>query len=394
MLVLSVWLLSRPYAGLIHDSRTYIGRALADLHPHGLGRDLLFSLDGQTQLSGYSLLSRPLVGLLGPDLAGFVLTGSTLILWLVAAAALAERLVGRRFATAAIVCAAMLPTTYGPFAIFSLGEAFAAPRGLAEACVLLAVACALEQRTLLAFAGLGLAAFMHVPTAVAGAGVVFLFAVQATPLLWLLVPLGGAAVVASGLMHVGPARTLFQAYDPAWLAAMRLRNPFLFLDEWSGDGWSHAIVSTATILIAALFVEGGARLLLLAAVAVAGLGIAVAYAVGDLTASMLVVQLQLWRTLWLAKLLSLFVIPLCAERLWSGGRADHRLALALLIGAWWTIDGLWLAAPLSLAAVGLVVAGRVRGPLPLSRAWARAGRRWSRSWCSGPWSGAWPSRRW
>lgn len=235
-LVLSIWLFSRAYAGLVHNSRTYIGRAVADLHPGGLARDLVFSLDGQTQLTGYSLLTRPLVRLLGPDLAAFSLTAVTLVVWLAVAVWLAQRVVGRRLASAAVICATMLPAAYGPFAIFNFGEAFAVPRGVAEACVMVALVCLLERRTLLAFACIGLAAFMHVPTALAGAGVAFFFALEATPALWLLVPLGAAAVGACGLLHVGPAKTLFQIYDPAWLAVMRVRNPFLFISEWSADG--------------------------------------------------------------------------------------------------------------------------------------------------------------
>lgn len=123
----------------------------------------------------------------------------------------------------------------------------------------------------------------------------------------------------------------------------------------------------ATVLIAVLFAEGRVRFLLLVSVVLAVLGMAAAYLFGDLTPSILIVQLQLWRALWLLKVLSLFALPFCADRLWSEGRAEGRFVLALLIAAWCVIGQLLLAAPLGIAAVAVAAVSHFRGPIQISR---------------------------
>jgi hypothetical protein len=52
LIAYSVFLLSRPYPGIVQDAYIYMGRALADLDPDGIGRDLMFVHDGQF---GFSL---------------------------------------------------------------------------------------------------------------------------------------------------------------------------------------------------------------------------------------------------------------------------------------------------------------------------------------------------
>jgi hypothetical protein len=47
LVVLGFFLLSRPYLGIVQDAYVYMGRALADLDPGGVGRDLMFVHDGQ-----------------------------------------------------------------------------------------------------------------------------------------------------------------------------------------------------------------------------------------------------------------------------------------------------------------------------------------------------------
>src|SRR5262245_36361450 len=42
-----LFVLSRSHRGLVRDAYIYLGRALADLDPNGVGRDLMFVHDGQ-----------------------------------------------------------------------------------------------------------------------------------------------------------------------------------------------------------------------------------------------------------------------------------------------------------------------------------------------------------
>jgi hypothetical protein len=63
--VLSVFFLSRPYPGIVQDAYIYMGRALADLDPNGIGRDLMFVNDGQFGFSLFRYLAKAMAAVLG-----------------------------------------------------------------------------------------------------------------------------------------------------------------------------------------------------------------------------------------------------------------------------------------------------------------------------------------
>src|SRR6516165_9919177 len=65
LIALSVFLLSRPYPGIVQDAYIYMGRALADLDPDGVGRDLMFVHDGQFGFSLFRYMSKAMVAMTG-----------------------------------------------------------------------------------------------------------------------------------------------------------------------------------------------------------------------------------------------------------------------------------------------------------------------------------------
>ncbi|MDR3409064.1 MAG: hypothetical protein P4L68_11250 [Methylovirgula sp.] len=358
LLVLAIWLFSRGYNGIRHDARIYIGRALADLEPNGVGRDALFAFDNQTHLTAYSLLTTPLVRLLGASVANIVITYATLSIWIAAATWLAWQVMPRRLIPAALICAATLPAFYGPFNIFSFAEPFAVPRGLAEAGVLFALAALLSEKRLLACGAILFALALHVPTALVGAGVVFILLAVETPALWLAAIAFGAIAIMAALLQLGPFKGLLQSYDPVWLAINRERNPFLFESLWPAAAWSQAIVSGTTLAMAIFLTQGRVRQVLIAAGAIALIGVGSAYVFGELPSNMLILQLQAWRALWLVKLLAILLIPYCASILWSDERVDSRLVVVLFACCWFFIDEFWLTLALSGTALLLLVRRR------------------------------------
>jgi hypothetical protein len=103
-----------------------------------------------------------------------------------------------------------------------------------------------------------------------------------------------------------------------------------------------------------------------AGIAAAGVGLALA------APSLLVVQLQTWRALWLVSMLAALVTPYVALRLWSLG-ARGRVALAMLASAWLLRDApLGVAATLAAAFVARY-APREPPRMLLLIAWAAAG---------------------
>ncbi len=358
--VLSIWLLNRFYRGIVHDSRIYLGRAVADLDPHGLGREPTFQYDGQTDHTIFSHLVTPLVGAFGPSATSMGVALFALLVWLAAATWLANRLMPKRLVPAALICAAVLPAVYGPFEIFSFGEALATPRGFAEAGVLAGLAALLSGRRLLCGALLLSAAAFHPIMAAPGFGVLFLVLAQEDRRWWGLAPVGLLAGLVAGVLHLGPAKALFSVYDPAWLTVMHRRNGFLFLADWPLAAWCGAALPAVTLAIAALVVKGRVRIVATSALVAAAASLGASFVLSDLSGSLLIGQLQLWRALWIVQVLAVLLTPMIAVELWATRRRDARLAMVLLGVSWLELNGLVWVLPL-LAAALICAAAAMRG---------------------------------
>ncbi len=141
----AIFLLLRPYYGLDHDAVIYMGRGLADLDPDGVGRDIMFRFDGQSQFSVFSRLVDGLIPALGLAAAAKSLAFAGCALWFAALAALASRLACASAVWALLLLVACFDSSYGGFSVH-FAEPFATPRPFAEAFVLAAFAALLSDR--------------------------------------------------------------------------------------------------------------------------------------------------------------------------------------------------------------------------------------------------------
>jgi hypothetical protein len=341
---LGLFFLSHPYWGIIHDAELYVGRAMADADPAGLGRDVFFALEGQSAFSIYPRLSGAFLRWVGPDLGALILTVAGLCAWLAALALFAATLARGRTLWAAIVVTAVVPSYYGQ--AFRYAEQFATPRLPAEALVLAGLGALALGRPRLSLAGLALAAAIHPLMALPGLAVWSAVLVQADRR-WLGLPVGaGLLVAAAGLTGLPVAERLFRLMDPAWAEALSV-NAYLFPSAWPGSAWAVAAVQGVTVLLARPFIaRAEARRVLAAILAVAAAGLAITLVAADRWLVVLVVQVQPWRALWLLGLAGALTFPIAAAGLWRSGRAGQVALGCLVLG--------WLAAPLS--TVGVVPA--------------------------------------
>jgi hypothetical protein len=88
LIAFSIFLLSRPYQGIVQDGYIYIGRALADLDPNGVGKDMMYVHDGQFGFSLFRYIAKELVAIFGAAAAAKTLAFSAAAAWFVGAAAL------------------------------------------------------------------------------------------------------------------------------------------------------------------------------------------------------------------------------------------------------------------------------------------------------------------
>jgi hypothetical protein len=351
---LGLFLLSRPYGGIIHDAELYVGRAVADTDPSGLGHDIFFAHEGQSAFSIYPRLSGALLRSIGPDSGALLLTAAGLCASLLALGLFAASVARGRVLWASVVVAATVPSFYGQ--AFRYAEQFATPRLPAEALVLAGLGALGAGRRWLALGLLCVGAAIH-PLMAASGLAVWILVLARRDRRWLLLPLGAFGLAAIGAAAGLPlAGRLFQLVDPAWAEALSV-NAYLFPSGWPQSAWAMAATHAATLFLALPFIASlEARRVLAAILIVAALGIVVSLVAADHWLVLLIVQAQPWRALWLLGVAGSLALPIAAVGLWREGPRG-RVTLACLVLA-------WLAAPLSLAgaaaaamAVALVHAG-------------------------------------
>jgi hypothetical protein len=141
----------------------------------------------------------------------------------------------------------------------------------------------------------------------------------------------GVAAAIAGSYVLGGENPLMEG---RWLAITMFRSSFLFVDLWRAADWSDTLLSLLTLAIAAMAVPN--RLTRLTAgctvgVAIAGLSLAV---VSSLWLHLeVLIQGQPWRWVWLARFLSIGLLPTVLLALWRASPTGR--SAALMLGAAW-----------------------------------------------------------
>jgi hypothetical protein len=357
--VLALWLIGRPYGGVWHDARLYIGAVLARLSPDAVGRDLMFAFDGQFGFTAFGAVAEPLVEALGPSSAALLLSGAGAMVWMAAVAFLVTRFVRGVEAWAALIAVAALPGYYGLADLLRYGESFATARPFAEAGVLTGVGLLISGRRWAALAPLTLAALFHPVMALTGFAVLFWVLAWEDRRWWGAAGLAVLGALGAAAAGVPIAERLLQPVDGAWLEVLRLRTPLVLLAAWPPESFGRILVQAVTAVIAAALLQGRARLVFAGVAVVALGGVACSAVLGDLLHSVLILQLQPWRALWLLAVAAAAGFGVCAVRLWPLGWPG-RLVLAALALAWTGLGDLLHGPPVALLALG-AFAWRQRG---------------------------------
>lgn len=346
VLVLAMWWLARPYAGIQHDAVYYAADALRHLHPAALGHDLFFHRLSQGDFSWFGSAYAALIARWDLDPAAWFITGLSRVAWCAALwfwcrSATAGRPVALMFA--ALLC---LPSGYGALGALTVAEPFATPRPLAEALVLLALGLALRQRPGVAGLALMLAFATHPLMALGGSAVL----VGMLPARLRTSALIAAALALAVLAWLGlqPFVRVTAFYDAAWWQIVERENPMTVFSRWTATDMGHAAVAWLLLGDAARCTPAASlRRRMALALAISVLVALGAWAWATETHHVLLVQLQLWRVLWLAQVL--------APALWLAGQTNSEMprptwVTGCLLGGAWLLD---TPAAVVLAALGL-----------------------------------------
>jgi hypothetical protein len=325
LLCVLTWVLSHPYRGLIHDAGLYTLQAMSHLHPGTLSGDAFLRFGSQDTFTIFSPLYAWFIQAFGVEPAAAALTLCAQVAVLASAWLLARSVSHARLAMLGLFVLLAIPGFYGADRVFTCIESFLTPRMLAEALVLAGLACLLRERRVLAIALMLLAALFHPIMAVAGCAALLCAMVA--------IPYPGTACILSAA-GLGFAAWLSGSIDPAWLALIRERSPYLFLGNWHLEDWAPCAVTLATLFAGqGAGVEDPARKLC-RVVLITTLGGLALTAIGcDGLHLLLLTQLQPWRCLWLGTAVAALMLPLIVVRGWQSG-LPGRASCMLLLAAW------------------------------------------------------------
>lgn len=359
LLLLALWFFSHPYQGLWHDGIIYAVQALARLHPEVYGKDLFFLYGSQNDFTLFSPVYVAFIRLLGLDGAMLVLFLAGHTLWLGAALLLASRLLrGFPFWFGLVLVIAM-PGDYGD-STWHYADSFLAARLIAEGLTLLSLALLLRGKRLASLAALTAAFTMHPLMALAGAAFVGLYLACDKPRLVL-----GAGVLASvavlllGWLDVPPFGGLFATMDADWFHLAVTRAPDVFWDEWRHKGGgARSLLAFSLLAVAAVTAQGEQRRAFLFALMTGLLALLLFWLGTSVFHNVLLIQLQVWRWLWLTQLFSYLAAAWLAGEFWQRDQASRMLLLGFL-SAWLTLAS--IGGLIAAAACGLFIWHARRG---------------------------------
>ena len=344
-LLVALWSLTHRDFGYVHDAILYAFQAFARLRP-SLGADLYLKYQSQDKFTIFSPVYAAFARAFGLTLAGEILLAICAATFLVAAWHLARLVGSRRSAWYATAFLIVTVGVYGAYSVFRFSEEFLTARSAGEALTVVALALHFADRRKSALLTMCVAMAVH--PLMAFPGLLLLLC------LWVGLRIGIAAAIAGVVATLSlslwaaygtPPLSVLSAMDPTWLTVVRERSPFLFLQLWQPADWRlNARPFLCLVLTAWVIAAPRVRQLSLAALLVGATGLVVGAIAGLIGPSVLILQGQAWRWVWITSLFAVLLLPETVIRLWRDARVGP-LCAVLLVAAWtfMPIDGAELA---------------------------------------------------
>lgn len=354
MMMVTLWLLMRGYQGLTGDAQIYAFQALARMRPQ-FAADLYLQNTSQDQFTIFSAIYAWFIGLVGLEDAARLLT-LLFTFWLLTATwSFACAIAGRDAAWLAVAFLLIVAGGYGGSDVFRVSEQYLTARMPAEALIATALACHVRdlKRTalLLAIGALFVHPLMALP------GLLLLICMSLPNRANVVGAIGGlvaALGIAAAATTIPAASHLIAIVDPTWLAIVRERSQFLFLQLWTVHDWDANTRPFLYLGFTAIAIQdASARKLCFAASLVGATGLAVAWIAGLVGPVALLLQGQAWRWVWITVLVSAVLLPHTVLQVWRDEKCGPLCGILLISG--WTlsaVDGtacvtlalfLWLA---------------------------------------------------
>ncbi len=299
--------------------------------PSALTEDIFFRYGSQDQFSIFARIMAWMYDRLGRAATQQISLATCHVALLIVAARLVWSVPSQGLRWLGLVALATMSHYYGGRTVFSFAETFLTARTAAEPLALAALLAWLSGWRWSA-AGLWLsAAAMHPLMALPVAMVCWVDSVLADGRWWWLMPPVALLLAFLAFAGVGPFATALHVFDADWLRVLHSSTPHLFLFDWGPAAWSSTALDLGILWLARPLLPVALRRVTTAVLLVC-LGTLLATAIGsDLLHNVLLTQLQVWRSLWLARLFALLLLPLVLLRTWQRSDVGRCAALALAL---------------------------------------------------------------
>jgi hypothetical protein len=349
----AVWIICRPYAGLVHDAKLYALQTLATVHPEIFAGDLFLKHGSQDSFTIFPRIYAPIAAALGIESAAAAITFCISALWLGLGFLIARNLAGTRLALLSLGLLIVIPGWYGGYQVIHIGEMYLSARLPAELIGLGAILAHLQRKPLVAFA-LGLVSVMlHPLMGLPVVGLLVLttlharFGVAVVRYAALAAVCGGAVLALA--VPVSSVDTL-----RVWHEIVHTRSGWLFPALWRVADWQyHALVLLTLAILSRVAHDTRTRGLAFCSFWLAFAGLSLAAIAGALTEHPILLRMQPWRWMWIACLVAVLSLPLILQQLWTRGAGSlDRVSAVVLAASWLMADS--VGGFLAVAAIVLV----------------------------------------
>ena len=226
----------------------------------------------------------------------------------------------------AVLAASLLSVNYSPnAATFVLNECFPTARSIAFPLGLLALAFAANARVGVALLTATASMLLH-PLIGVWVLATLIGTQQSNRILLLLVCACGALLVGLFGMEIGP----FLRIDPDWESLARASSVDLFVGEWGRARMNSVLLALGLVLIAAECLPPAVRQLFQVAALIGGTGFLLAQIASYYVPSLLIIQAQTWRAMWISYALCVTACFVIASAAWQS--KTHSAATVISLG--------------------------------------------------------------
>ena len=346
LLLLATWSLLHRYKGLSQDGELYAFQALARLNP-ALRSDVYLMGNSQDEFTVFSPLYALVIRCLGLWDASVALFVACTTAFIAAAWVSARSLWDETRAWACAATCIVIVSGYGAYDVFSYSENYLTARSMAEAMVIIALACHLRDLRRWSWTLAVASMFIHPLMALPG---LLLLACLSVPLSYAALGAGSGVLAALGVallaLHIGHGPRILAIINGPWLEMVKQRSQYLFLQVWRWHDWDVQLRPLLCLTLASLVTERPrVRSLCWGAMLVGVTGLVVALIASTIGPVAILLQGQAWRWMWVTGFISVLMLAPTAHRLWRDPGCGTICATLLVAG--WTfppVDGSLMAA--------------------------------------------------